>query len=288
MTDPKSIHAFINSLKSHTDHLDHAILNAGTIQTTHTVASEYETTIRINTISTALLALLVLPLLLASPLTTQASIDKRPHLSIVSSALSWMTKLEGLRPQSTSDTPLADLSTKESFPSGAMGGQTQYGRSKLLLEYSIRPIAALPSLLTEPSNPKSTPKVIVSSLCKSQFLTFPKPHPLTLSPGPGLCRSDLGRQFSEGFWLKRVLLQFAMYIIARPASAGANTYITSLETGIEAKGEIWRNDHVNYEEIEKNVRSEEGKEVGWRVWREVRAVMLKEDQTGVVKNLLGE
>ena len=167
MSDPSSIHAFIDALKSHTTHLDQAILNAGLVQAKHTMSSGYETTIRVNTISTTLLGLLLLPLLLASRLTTQQSISSRPHLSFISSGTAWLfTGPEKWRPYSNDANPVAALSKAEAFPPGRMGGQAEYATSKLLLEMSIRKIAFLPSLLSDPSDPKSEPKVLVTSTCK--------------------------------------------------------------------------------------------------------------------------
>ena len=265
MSEPSSIHAFIDTLKPHTKHLDHAILNAGLVQTTHTMSASYETTIRVNTISTTLLSLLLLPFLLASPLTTQTSVTNRPHLSFVSSGTAWTTKLETWRPYSSDQNPMTALSKSEAF-----AAFQQYARSKLLLEMCIRPIAFLPSLLSDSSDPKSRPKVLVTSTC------------------PGMTRTDLGRGFANKGWVMAILAKIVMFMIAKSAQDGANTYLTCLETGMEARGEMWKDDKVWVEESETNLRSEEARAVGERVWREMREIVGREDGTGVVKQMLGE
>ncbi len=266
MTEPSSIHAFIDTLKSHTTNLDQAILNAGIVPMSHTMSASYESTIRVNTVSTILLSLLLLPFLLASPLTAQASVNNRPHLSFISSGTAWGdTLLQSWYPHSSEQNPMAALSKPEAF-----AGFQQYARSKLLLEMCFRPIASLPSLLSDPSDPKSSPKVLVTSTC------------------PGMTRTDLGRGLSEKGWLITVLAKLVMFLIAHPAQTGANTYLTSLEVGAEAKGEMWKDDRVWIEESEKNIRSKEATEVGERVWSEMSAVAEREDATGVVEAMLGE
>ena len=265
MSEPSSIHAFIDTLKTHTKHLDHAILNAGVVQTTHSMSASYETTIRVNTVSTTLLSLLVLPFLLASPLTTQDSVSHRPHLSFISSGTAWTTKLETWKPYSSDDKPMAALSQPEAFTAFQ-----QYARSKLLLEMCIRPIAFLPSLCSDPSNAKSQLKVLVTSTC------------------PGMTRTDLARGYTSKGLVISILIKMLTFLISRSAQAGANTHITSLETGMEARGEMWKDDRVWLEESETNIRGKEAREVGGRAWKEMKAVVEAEDGTGVVSEMLTE
>jgi NAD(P)-dependent dehydrogenase (short-subunit alcohol dehydrogenase family) len=273
MSDPSSFHTFVAALKTHTNHLDQAILNAGLSPESHILSSSgYETTIQVNAISTSILGLLLLPFLLASPLTSEASVSHRPHLTFISSGTAWIFSLESLHPYSSSEKPIQALSQREAFPQGGLGGGRQYARSKLLLEYAIRPLAFLPSLLSDPNDPNSDPKVLVSSTC------------------PGLCRSDLGRAVTGKSWLLGLLSKVFLFIFARSAENGANTYITSLELGIEARGETWKEDRIWDKEprVERNIRSAEGKQLGDKVWKEFKDIALKEDRDGAIEELLGE
>ena len=104
-----------------------------------------------------------------------------------------------------------------------------------------------------------------------------------------MCRSDLGRQYTGQNPVFRLLVAILFFTIARSATDGANTYLTSLEQGIEARGEMWKDDRIwNIEGVEKNIRSKEAREVQERVWREMKGIVVKEDGTGVVTGLLGE
>lgn len=254
MTDLSSIYAFIESLRSKVSHLDHAILNAGTNPLTHTLSpTNYETSIQVNAISTTLLSLHLLPLLLASPLTTNPSPSARPHLALVSSGTAWMANLSTLPVAPSSTTPIADLSTSANFPPYIWGGQVQYSYSKLLLEYAMRRMAFLPAL-----NPDD-PLVLVTSVC------------------PGAVASNLARAYTEKSWLASGLVAL-ICLAARPPEVGANIHLSVLGRGLEVRGEMWKDDVVLAGEIVKNVKSPEGVELGDRVWEEMKRICRDADE----------
>ncbi|KXH65655.1 short-chain dehydrogenase/reductase [Colletotrichum salicis] len=86
MTSSKSIYEFIAKLEKAVDHLDHAILRAGILLGSYESApTGFKISLQVNAISSALLSLLLMPLLLASPLVSKPSVSERPHLTIVSS-----------------------------------------------------------------------------------------------------------------------------------------------------------------------------------------------------------
>lgn len=269
MSEPTSVLALVTTLKSHTRHLDHAILNAGIFPSKHSLSpsTPYESTFQINILSTTYLSLLLIPLLLASPLTTQPHPESRPHLTTISSGFATTTPLA---PLTAHQTPIYSLSQPSHFSGGPTG--QQYARSKLFLEYCIRHIAFLPSLLSDPDNPKSAPKVIATTAC------------------PGACRSDLGRSVLTDlpYWATLIAKPF-MFIIQRAASDGANTYITSLEQGLEARGELWKDDRFHIVEARTNIKSEEGLKVGERVWREAKGAIGEWDgEGGAAIRVLGD
>ena len=129
-----------------------------------------------------------------------------------------------------------------------MGGQQQYGRSKLVLEHCFRRVAALPYVKKS--------GVIVTSTC------------------PGLCKSDLGRQFVTSAVMRWGLYLF-MLLVARDGQDGANIYISSLEQGGEAHGEMWKDDVLldKKPEVLTNVKSDEAVMFGDKIWKEMEVAL---------------
>lgn len=162
MSSPTSIYDFIRALEKAVSHLDHAILSAGILLGSYeTAPTGYETSLQVNAISPIFVSLLLMPLLLASPLVEKLSVAERPHLTIVSSGGAWLTKRSSIEPFFASDKPLTELSKRENFPPGMMGGQYHYSRSKLMTEYSKRHLARLASI----TDAGGKPRVLVVSVC---------------------------------------------------------------------------------------------------------------------------
>ncbi|ETN45042.1 uncharacterized protein HMPREF1541_09918 [Cyphellophora europaea CBS 101466] len=274
MTSPTSIHAFIHSLSSHVQHLDHAILNAGTNESTHSLcATGYETSIQVNAISTTLLGLSLLPLLLASPNTTNPTISLRPHLVFVSSGTAWLVKPATLPTAPSSTTPMADLSTPANWPPGTFGGQALYSRSKLCLEYAMRHLAFLPVLRSDPAASDSPPRVLVTSCC------------------PGPVATNLARSYTANSWVATLGVALISQLVRAP-EVGANIHVSALGRGEEARGEMWKDDVVVSGEKVRNVKEGVGRELGERVWREMKVVVKEQDQEqggeGLVERMLVE
>ena len=156
-----------------------------------------------NTISTALLALLLLPKLRASK--TERS---TPHLAIVSSGTHRSVKPELVRVEGNL---LEHLSNEKGFV-----GQTQYAVSKLFVEYITKELAALTR------KPNGELEVIVTSLC------------------PGFCTSSLSRQydsFIEG------IASYCFYgLFGRSSEQGSRTLVSAVAQGEESHGKWWRDD----------------------------------------------
>lgn len=253
MSDIPSVHAFMTSLTQVTSHLDHAILNAGVFVGDYKqLPSTYESSIQINAVATILLSLLLLPLLKASPLAKQPSTPSRPHLTYVSSWAAFQAQLYDDPAFATSIHPAAELSKREHFPTGTLAGYTQYGRSKLLLEHAIRRIAFLPFI-----SDGASPAVLVTSV----------------DPGP--TSTGIFRDYtSSPIW--GAVIGAGRFVL-RSAAQGANIYISSLITGDEARGEMWMDDEVVKGDILKNVKGQQGLEVGQRVWDEICQVVKASD-----------
>ncbi|OAP55522.1 hypothetical protein AYL99_10495 [Fonsecaea erecta] len=215
------VQRFAETLKSRFPALDGAILNAGMMNSKYRQSSDgWEETLQVNTLSTFLLGILVLPLLTAAA-DSGKNKGYKPHLSFVSSGTAWTVQPSQMETYIASETPLEELSAQKNWPPGIAGGATQYARSKLLLEYAVRHLAASPAV----KDVDGHAKVIINTVC------------------PGLCKSDLGRQVRTNFFI--IFIQWLLYsIFARTAEQGANSYITALVRGEETHGEMWKNDRV--------------------------------------------
>lgn len=269
MSDPSSIQSFTIALKRHTSHLDHAILNAGVFPTTYQpLPTGYELATQVNAISTIHLSLLLLPLLKASPLTTHSTISQRPHLTYISSYAAFMENLSATPWLTSSTRPLTALSAPTNFPTGAMAGMAQYGRSKLMLEYAFRRVAFLP-FISEVGTAKDTdaPLVLVTSV----------------DPGPtatGIFRSYDG-------WLGSLFIGAAKLVLRLPEQ-GAEAFVSSLVLGEEGKGQMWMDDQVVGGKSLGNVEGADGKRLGERAWDEMREIVSGWDYgEGTVKRVLG-
>jgi NAD(P)-dependent dehydrogenase (short-subunit alcohol dehydrogenase family) len=162
MSSFEGVKSFVAEIKTKHGDLDTAILNAGTLQTKWTKSVDgYEEIIQVNTLSTVLLGLLLLPIL------EKSSTLKRPaHLTFISSGTALNVKATDFT-RFTDEEVLNSMSDEKSWS----GGQTQYARSKLLLEYAMRRIAKLPQLRSSDGEVKT----VVNSTC------------------PGMCKVSLSR-----------------------------------------------------------------------------------------------
>lgn len=204
MSNFASVKNFANRVNTELPRLDVALLNAGVWNRDYAKSSEgWEETLQINTLSTSLLALLLLPKLKASSTSFEPT-----HLSIVSSQQFVRAKAESLRTEG----PLLDhLNSPYRFQ-----GPKQYGISKLLLEYVIKMLANLVR------RDDGTVPVIINTV------------------SPGFCASSLGRQYNRFY--ERWLAWLAYKVFARTAEQGSRSLVSATVQGIESQGKCWRSD----------------------------------------------
>lgn len=204
MSNFASVKNFANRVNTELPRLDVALLNAGVWNRDYAKSSEgWEETLQINTLSTSLLALLLLPKLKASSTSFEPT-----HLSIVSSQQFVRAKAESLRTEG----PLLDhLNSPDRFQ-----GPKQYGISKLLLEYVIKMLANLVR------RDDGTVPVIINTV------------------SPGFCASSLGRQYNRFY--ERWLAWLAYKVFARTAEQGSRSLVSATVQGIESQGKCWRSD----------------------------------------------
>ncbi|KAJ9603063.1 hypothetical protein H2200_012358 [Cladophialophora chaetospira] len=233
--------------------IDGAILNAGMMNTKYIQSGDgWEETLQVNTLSTFLLGLLILPLLITAA-DSGKNPNYKPHLTFISSGTAWTLQPDQMKAFTGSETPLDDLSQQKNFPGGLAGGAGQYAMSKLTLEYAVRHLATSPAV----KGADGKPKVIINTTC------------------PGLCKSDLGREMGKGNPLIKLATWVMWAVFARTAEDGANTYTRALEIGDEIHGEMWKNDRLF--EVGPMLSTEEGRRFGDKMSAEVVQVMLKAD-----------
>lgn len=199
-----SVKAFAERVERELERLDVALLNAGLMMRAFQKSPEgWEETMQVNVLSTALLALLLLPKLRASK-----SKDVTPHLTIVSSGLHTAVNRDQLGDEGSL---LAHCNAPENFSGGR-----QYSISKLFVMYVTHELAALAT------SPGGEVQVIMTSCC------------------PGFCTSDLGRQYDS--WIERNGLWLFHSLFARSTEAGSRTLVSATALGPEAHGKWWKND----------------------------------------------
>ena len=245
MSSSAGVKTFAEQLNTGTKKLDAAILNAGISQPNYRTSAEgFEETIQVNTVSTVFLATLLLPLLTSTAIST----NTQPRLTIISSRTSLMgSAFPTSASVLDSTTPLKAMSQQENFPAGAVGGQAQYARSKLMLEYAMRRMVQLP--ITRSA--QNTPLVIINSVC------------------PGVTKTDLARGY-EG-WFFAVLKRIFFVLFSKSAEAGANSYLQAVIQGEGSMGQMWAGGHIVEEW--SFLKSEKGRKLGDNVWEEMKVLM---------------
>ncbi|KAJ5459754.1 uncharacterized protein N7458_001306 [Penicillium daleae] len=234
MNSFQSVKSFANRANSELKRLDVALLNAGLWNREYTQSPEkWEETLQVNTLSTSLLALLLLPKLRASSSETEPT-----HLGVVSSQQFVRVKAESLR----TERPLLEhLNSPDQFH-----GPKQYGISKLLLEYVMKNVANLVR------NDDGTLPVIVNTI------------------SPGLCRSSLGRQYDRFY--ERWLVWIMYKLFARTTEQGSRLLVSGVLQGAEAQGKCWRNDGY-LDESKALTTGPEGGEFQIKAWDEILSVL---------------
>ena len=209
MNSYASIVAFVERVNSEFDRLDVVVLNAGLVNRTYRESPEgWEETLQVNTVSTALLALLLLPKLRAAK---KDPLDLA-HLVIVSSGNHARVK-RSMLPSSSQNV----LEVCSSYPD-IYNGRRQYNVSKLFVMYVFR---ALTTLATSQGG---EPQVIVTACC------------------PGLCASDLARQYDA--WYERAFAWLFLAVFARSQKEGSRTLVSAAALRVEGHGGYWKNDQL--------------------------------------------
>ena len=208
-----SVDAFAKRVDRDLERLDIAVLNAGIVAPKYELSSEgWERMLQINTLSTALLAILLLPKLAASSRASSLS-----HLEIVASL---GHKYAILLPSSESpkEAPTRRLHNQNRSESFA-GSFQQYAHSKLYIMWIVRSLAQ-----KCPHSADGTTKVIINDTC------------------PGGCRTEVFRDFQSP--LTTFVLPVAQLLLFRTTEQGSRTIVGAAGLGLESHGRWWTNDEL--------------------------------------------
>ncbi|KAI1328397.1 hypothetical protein F5Y16DRAFT_154156 [Xylariaceae sp. FL0255] len=250
-----SVVEFVEHLGNEIPKLHVALLCAGIGKPNFVEGPEgHELSTQVNVLSTALMALLILPKL---PETAAAEGDIT-HLSFLNSQASHLVKPEQLPKEG--ETLIQRLDDSAQFDSA-----TQYFLVKLAAWFVIRGIV-------ERSGQESRSKrggagaecsgVAINASC------------------PGMCRTDQGRDFPLRV---RIFMSGFQAIFARSAEEGSRTLISATGLGLESTGKFWVNDAyyeswmltiaISFNRQNDLLKSERGEELYRETWDEVLAIL---------------
>jgi NAD(P)-dependent dehydrogenase (short-subunit alcohol dehydrogenase family) len=196
MASFESIDAFAKRVES-LKRVDVAVLNAGIISNTFKLSEKgWENNLQVNTLGTALLAILLTPKLQAS-----RGADSPAHLVVVTSTGHIDVQL---KPQGKDQ-----LLHKYNSDLG-VGPYQQHVASKLFMMWITRDLAY------RCLDDNGEPTVIVNDAC------------------PGACRSDVTREFDTALWA--IAKSIGSFLLMRPAENGARVLVGASTLGQESHG----------------------------------------------------
>ncbi|CAI7651669.1 unnamed protein product [Penicillium pancosmium] len=219
------------------ERIDIAILNAGVASPSFRLGSEgHEMTVQIMVLSTALLAVLIIP-----QLRKWAKISKTPaHLEIVASIACRSAKIDCF---SQSNDAILDQVNQAKF----FGVQRQYQIAKLFQMYILEGL--IQGTGSFELN-QGDPGIIINAVC------------------PGPCKTTLGRDFPTILQLPMIMLQSVFF---RTAEQGARSYVSGAILGPEGHGKLWNSD--TFLDMGESCTSVQGKAMQKKVWREIVEVL---------------
>ncbi|UKZ72408.1 hypothetical protein TrVFT333_000037 [Trichoderma virens FT-333] len=201
LIDYASVQAFVLALEAKTDHLDVALLCAGLGNPSYVkAATGWEMAIQVNVLSTALMAILLLPLLRKT-----AASGRQPRLTFVESVGHESVKKEWF---SATGSLLKASNQEEGWDAAK-----SYSMVKLLGMADMDLVAR--------ATANNSSGIIVNAVC------------------PGLCKTDLGRNFNLA---TKVFMVPFQAVFARTAEQGARSLVSATALGPESHGKFWNHD----------------------------------------------
>lgn len=211
LSDYASVQDFVRNLGQETWYLDVALLNAGLGNPKFEQSpAGWEMAVQVNVLSTALMAVLLLPLLRS----TAAARGKAVHLTFVNSHGHSMVQKDWYASAGGSLLKAAN-------------GRERWDATKSYTMVKLMGLAVMQAVAREAagSSASSTdPKqsgIIVNAVC------------------PSLCKTDLGRNFGTMSHISGFFFQAAF---ARTAEEGSRSLVSATALGPESHGRFWHHD----------------------------------------------
>lgn len=198
----ESVKSFVSELEKRTSRLDIALLNAGLCNQDYVRSAEgHEMAVQVNVLSTALMAQLLFPLLEK----TAENIGSPTHLTFVNSA--------GHREVQ-----------REYFTENllqAADDATSFDVRRSYMMVKLLGMAFMKQSARRSAENGANNRVIVNACC------------------PGLCRTNLGRNFSL---FAKIFTAGFQFFTARTAEEGSRTLVGATALGWESHGRFWHHD----------------------------------------------
>ncbi|KAE9363950.1 putative short chain dehydrogenase/ reductase [Stipitochalara longipes BDJ] len=223
--------------------LDVAVLNAGLINVDYVRSPEgWEQTIQVNTLSTALLGLLLLHWMRqkrkgARPTPHLVFVTSRDHLDPHITTWAELSAQEGL---------LQHFSDQRNWPTSEW--HPNYATSKLMLVYAVEQICK------RARGPNGALDVIVNTVC------------------PGLVHTDIGRSMAKTSRLMELLVPLYTLCLGKSADYGARFYVTAARTSEDEHGKYIQSLFTDEEYRSlaiPNLKSDTAMKVKGIVWNEI-------------------
>lgn len=236
MNSYDSIIAFVRRADE-LDHVDIVVLNAGLHRGKYeTTRYGWEEDIQVNSLSSALLAMLLLPRLKESRHLT----GKIPVLEFVNSGAHQFVVISKENQQQPS---ILDCYNEPK----QFNAWRQYSATKLFQMYAMSELAAQ----------VSSGDVIITSVC------------------PGPVTSDIARDFTSRYpTISSILMFFLGYLFFHAPAVGANSILSGTTQGEASHGRFWKYDTIM--PIAPTLKGEENKMLRKRVWKEMLQALEKD------------
>lgn len=187
--------------------LDGALLCAGVAPPSWKAGEEgFDVAVQVNVLSTTLMAEMLLPMLQRRK---EVSPGSFPHLTFVNSTGNDMVKREWLAGHGGSGLRMAN-------DPKAWSSMRTYAVVKLV------GLAVMKGMAERIGKGRDgRPEIIVNAVC------------------PGLCKTDLGRDYP---WIAQALMAPVQLLLHRTAEEGARSLVSATALGPESHGKLWHND----------------------------------------------
>lgn len=234
-----SVVQFAESVKKSTQTLDCVLLSAGVAMPSYELSEGgWETALKVNVLSAALVAIELLPLLKSTPGSVLEFVGSIGHTHVTSEHVAPLIK-------DPSASALAFFNSPDRWSL-----EKGYCEPKLLLMFVL--------------------EGLVESLGGGEGRLAQPQDPVLLACCPGQCKTDLGRNFSLPI---RLFMKVWNSFVARSADVGSRTLVTGLQQGEQANGRIWVNDAFDIRS--PGLTETEWRALQGRVWAETVEVLKK-------------